>query len=196
MKRQNIRKLVYLGVLTAILIVFSFTPIGYLRVGTVEITFNMIPVVLGATTLGALGGTVLGTVFAITSFVQCFGMSEFGTLLFGVSPLFTVIVCFVPRIIAGFLPAIIYKAISRKNSIVAHTAAALSGSLLNTILFTSGFCLLFRDTMLGMAQDFASPMAFLAAVFIINGAIEAVVCTVICVPVGKAVEKFLGRHEY
>lgn len=198
MKKQNIRKLAYLGALTAILLIFSFTPIGYLHIGTVEITFNMIPVILGATTLGALGGTILGTVFAVTSFIQCFGMSEFGTLLFGVSPILTFVLCFVPRMIAGFLPAIIYKALVKKNSIAAHTTAALSGSLLNTILFTAGFCLMFRGTMLGMAesQDFASPMAFLAAAFIINGAIEAVVCTVVCVPIGKATEKFLAHHEY
>lgn len=198
MKKQNIRKLAYLGALTAILLIFSFTPIGYLHIGTVEITFNMIPVILGATTLGALGGTILGTVFAVTSFIQCFGMSEFGTLLFGVSPILTFVLCFVPRMIAGFLPAIIYKSLVKKNSIAAHTTAALSGSLLNTILFTAGFCLMFRGTMLGMAesQDFASPMAFLAAAFIINGAIEAVVCTVVCVPIGKATEKFLAHHEY
>ena len=37
-----------LSLLTAIIALFSFTPLGYLRVGFVEITLIMIPVVIGA----------------------------------------------------------------------------------------------------------------------------------------------------
>ena len=41
---KNVKSLVLLGLLTAILIVFSFTPIGTLPIGPLSITLNIIPV--------------------------------------------------------------------------------------------------------------------------------------------------------
>ena len=65
----------------ALIIVMSFTPIGYLKVGVIEITFLVLPVVLGAITVGTGAGVFLGVAFGATSFIQCFGMSPFGAAL-------------------------------------------------------------------------------------------------------------------
>ena len=43
---EKIRKLVFTAVLVAILLLMCVTPIGYLRVGAVSITFLVIPVVI------------------------------------------------------------------------------------------------------------------------------------------------------
>ena len=48
------------AILTAIIFLMSFTPIGYLKVGFVEITFLVIPVAVGAILLGPAVGTFLG----------------------------------------------------------------------------------------------------------------------------------------
>ena len=47
-------------------------------------------VVIGAIILGPTAGAILGGVFGITSFIQCFGISAFGTLLFGINPVLTI----------------------------------------------------------------------------------------------------------
>ena len=77
MTAKRINKLVQLGLLTAIVILMAFTPLGYLRTAGLEITFIMIPVIVGAILLGPGAGALLGGVFGLTSFVQCFGMSPF-----------------------------------------------------------------------------------------------------------------------
>ena len=73
------RTLTTLGILTAIILVMTFTPLGYIKTMGLEITLLHIPVILGAALTGPVGGMVLGAVFGFTSFFQCFGLSTFGT---------------------------------------------------------------------------------------------------------------------
>lgn len=177
--------------LVALLMIFCFTPIGFLKIGIVEITFNMIPVVIGAIVIGPAAGAFLGALFGAASFWQCFGQSTFGTLLFGVNPFFTVLICFVPRILAGLIPGLIFRAMTKKkDNIAAYFVSAAVGSLTNTVLFVGGFCLLFKDTMLGMASDNGlSPLAFIATAFLLNATVELVANTAIVAAVSKAVTK-------
>lgn len=191
MKNKHLLAMVKLAMLVALLMIFCFTPIGFLKIGIVEITFNMIPVVIGAIVIGPAAGAFLGALFGAASFWQCFGQSTFGTLLFGVNPFFTVLICFVPRILAGLLPGLIFRAMTKKkDNIAAYFVSAAVGSLTNTVLFVGGFCLLFKDTMLGMANDNGlSPLAFIATAFLLNAAVELVANTAIVAAVSKAVTK-------
>ena len=191
MKNKHLLAMVKLAMLVAFLMIFCFSPIGFLKIGIVEITFNMIPVVIGAIVIGPAAGAFLGALFGAASFWQCFGQSTFGTLLFGVNPFFTVLICFVPRILAGLLPGLIFRAMTnKKDNIAAYFVSAAVGSLTNTVLFVGGFCLLFKDTMLGMASDNGlSPLAFIATAFLLNAAVELVANTAIVAAVSKAVTK-------
>lgn len=191
MKNKHLLAMVKLAMLVALLMIFCFTPIGFLKIGIVEITFNMIPVVIGAIVIGPAAGAFLGALFGAASFWQCFGQSTFGTLLFGVNPFFTVLICFVPRILAGLLPGLIFRAMTKKkDNIAAYFVSAAVGSLTNTVLFVGGFCLLFKDTMLGMASDNGlSPLAFIATAFLLNAVVELVANTAIVAAVSKAVTK-------
>ena len=49
------KQLVMLGLLTAILLVMAYTPLGYLNIGPLAISFNVIPVALAAIVLGPVG---------------------------------------------------------------------------------------------------------------------------------------------
>ena len=73
-KKLNIKQLVIAGLLTAILLLMAYTPLGYLNIGPLAITFNIIPVAVAAITLGSVGGAVVGAVFGLTSFLQCIGV--------------------------------------------------------------------------------------------------------------------------
>ena len=80
-KRNKTLQLTRLGILSAIIIIMAFTPLGYLKIGPLSITFLTVPVILGAMLLGPLNGAILGAVFGLTSFAQCFGLDPFGTTL-------------------------------------------------------------------------------------------------------------------
>lgn len=81
--------LVEMALLVAIILLMAFTPIGYIKTAGLEITLIVVPVAVGAVTLGPTAGAILGGVFGITSFIQCFGMSQFGALLLGINPFLT-----------------------------------------------------------------------------------------------------------
>ena len=102
MKQKNIFFLTLSAVFIAIIAVMSFTPVGYLKIGIVEITLLVAPVVAGGILLGRWGGLLLGAAFGISSFLQCFGMSTFGATMLSINPVFTAIVCLLPRLALGF----------------------------------------------------------------------------------------------
>ena len=192
MKQTKTVKLVIAGLIIAILILMAFTPLGYLKVGIIEISFCMIPVVIGGIILGPAYGAFFGGVFGFTSFAQCFGMSAFGTALMGINPIFTFITCVVSRILAGWLSALIYKGLYRfpKSKFISYPISCLSGSLLNTLFFVGMVIAFFANSsylkdMMGGMNIFAFAVAFAG----INSLIEAGVTTVIGAAVAGAISK-------
>ena len=144
------RSTTLLGLLTAILFVLSMTPLGYLNIGPLAISFNMIPVAVGAAALGPVGGAVLGAVFGMTSFLQCLGIggsSIMGVILFDINPVYAFIQRFVPRLIMGFMTGVIYLCARKFSGAgIAGTIAGFFAALLNTALFMGALVLLFGNT--------------------------------------------------
>lgn len=194
--KLSTKKLVQAALLVAIIVIMAFTPLGYLKAGVIEITFIVIPVVIGAILLGPAGGALLGGVFGITSFIQCFGMSAFGATLLGINPVLTFILCIVPRILVGWLTGIIFKAVSKvdKTSFVSYGVASLSGPILNTVLFMTALILYFGKT--SFIQDLQGDknvLVFAIAFVGINGVIEAVSTFLVAFAVTKALPKVLKQ---
>ena len=61
------RNLVLAAVFVAIIIIMSFTPIGYIPLGFMNATIIHVPVIIGAIILGPKYGGFLGLVFGLTS---------------------------------------------------------------------------------------------------------------------------------
>ena len=185
-------QMVQTAILAAILIVMAFTPLGYLKVGIVEITFLMIPVAIGAIVVGPAAGAFLGLVFGITSFITAFS-SPLGIVMLNVNVFYTLIVLLVPRVLMGLLVGLIFRAIAKidKTKIVSFVIAALSGALINTILFVGALVLLF-----GSNGDFEKGIGMniwvlVGLILSLNALIEAIVCTVAGAAIAKALKKYL-----
>lgn len=199
-------RLVQMGVLTAIMIIFAFTPIGYLKVGAIEITFMTIPVAVGAMLLGPVCGAILGGIFGITSFIQCFGMSAFGVFMLGLNPVLTFLVCFIPRVLCGWCGGLIFKALRSidKTKMISYAVSSLSVAVLNTVFFMGSIILLFwqNDTFIGQMNEWGMATdtiwAFLVAFVGLNGVVEAAVSFVAGAAIAKVLAKFvmpkLGRR--
>ena len=61
-------QLTMLGLMAGILLLMAYTPLGYLNIGPLAISFNVIPVAICAVVLGPTGGAIAGAIFGITSF--------------------------------------------------------------------------------------------------------------------------------
>lgn len=193
-------KMVRLAILVAVVLIMAYTPLGYLRTGGLEISFLMVPVAVGGVILGPAAGAILGGFFGITSFMQCFGTSPFGTVLLEISPLYTFIGCVVTRILAGWIPGLIYKAIRGKNnSVVPIGVASLAAPLLNTVLFMSGLVLFFYNTEyiqgIVSALGATNAWAFVVLFVGVQGLIEAVVCFIVATVVSKALLVYVPMRD-
>ena len=190
---NNTKRVVLYALLTAIVLLMGFTPIGYLRTGVLSITFLSVPVIVGAMLLGVGGGAVLGAVFGLTSFIQALMGDFFGATLLSINPLYTAILCFVPRILAGIGCALSFNALKGKAR---YVLSSLCAPILNTVLFTVTLVLLFgkSDYIVNMRAG-KNLLSFFAAFVGINGLIEAVVCTIVGSAVGAAIFKYAKRFD-
>lgn len=183
--RSRTLHLTLLAMLSAIIVLMAFTPLGYLKVGLVEITFLTVPVVIGAIILGPLDGAILGAVFGLTSFAQCFGLSPFSVLL-PINPVYTFIMCVVPRILIGLASGYLAKLLLRnsKKQVLSFAISSLVGSLTNTVFFISFLVLFFGKT--DFVQGIGNGLFAIFAVISTNAIIEAIACTILGTVICKA----------
>lgn len=183
-----------MGLLTAVLLMMSFTPIGFLNIGPLAITLNMIPVAIGAIAMGPKGGAILGAVFGITSFLQCIGIggtSAMGVILFEISPVLAFIQRFVPRFVMGLATGYIYKLAKKAiSSTVASYIAGFCAAFLNTALFMTFLVLLFgRTDYMTELMGGKNVIVFICTFVGINAVFEMIASTVFTVVIAKALEK-------
>lgn len=188
------RQLTLLGLLTAVLLVLSFTPLGYLNIGPLAITLNMIPVAVAAIALGPTGGAILGAVFGMTSFLQCLGIggtSAMGVILFEISPVLAFVQRFVPRLVTGWLAGYIYLAVKKlSNRTAAGFVTGFAAAFLNTFLFMAALVLLFGSTpYIQELMDGRNVVVFVCTFVGINAVVEMLVSTAITGILAKALDR-------
>lgn len=188
------RELVLLGLLTAILLLMSYTPLGYLNIGPLAISFNVIPVAIAAVTLGPVGGAVVGAVFGLTSFFQCIGIggtSAMGVILFDINPVLAFIQRFVPRLLDGFLLGFIFKGVRKvSNTYVSCAVTGFFSAFLNTVFFMSALVILFGNTeYMQTAMGGKNVFAYICTAVGINAVWEMIASTIITGAVGAALFK-------
>lgn len=117
-KKFNTSQLTILGLMSGILFLMAYTPLGYLNVGPLAVTFNVIPVAICAVVLGPTGGAVAGAVFGLTSYMQAMGIggaSALGSALFQISPVLTAVQCFCTAYSGWNLPRIYLQSRTQKS---------------------------------------------------------------------------------
>jgi uncharacterized membrane protein len=192
MKKKGTLYLVQLALLVAIILLMTFTPIGYIKTLGLEITLIVVPVGVGAVLLGPTAGAILGGVFGITSFIRCFGANAFGAMLLSINPVYTFLTCVPTRILAGWIAGLVFWGMSKGKHTkkAAYYVANLACPLCNTLFFMSVLCLCFfhTDFIQGLAGGL-NVFAFVAAFVGLNGIVEAATCFV----VGSAISRVLAR---
>lgn len=203
-KQPRFFKPVFAAMLSALILLMTFTGIGYIPIGPLKLTFNMLPVAVGAVLLGPLYGAILGGVFGLTSFITCFGMDALGTVLLSIDPFLLFIMCVLPRVLCGLLPAILFRLFPKTTAgeLIGSGVCCMLTAVLNTVGFLSLMWLFF-------AKDFATNAKLLEllgganidsiiTLFVlfagVNALIEAgvnlILGSAICKPLFKMVKKY------
>ena len=143
-------RLVQLSLLIALLAVLTFTPLGFLVIPPVSITFLHIPVIVGAILLGPADGAILGLAFGILSMIRATfsGVTPIDMMFSPFAsgePLQSLIVCLIPRVLLGLLAAWLYLAFRKVggSKAIAIGAAALLATVCHSALVLGLLSVLF-----------------------------------------------------
>ena len=170
-------QLTILGLMTAVLLLMAYTPLGYLNIGPLAITFNVIPVAICAITLGPAGGAAAGAVFGLTSFL--------------INPFFAFIQRFVPRFLDGLLLGYIFRAVRKSGNV--YAACLVTGfcsAFLNTVFFMTALVVLFGNTdyVQGLMGG-KNVIVFICTFVGINAVCEMISSTILTGAIGAALSK-------
>lgn len=190
-------KMVFTAILCALILLMTFTGIGYIPIGPLKLTLNVLPVAIGAVVLGPLYGGILGLVFGLSSFFTCFGMDALGTLFLGINPFYLFIMCVVPRILCGWLPAVIFKALSKydKTKIFASALCCALTAAINTVGFLSLMWVLFAPEFASNAQVIellgGASVDSIFTLFVMFAGVNAIFEVITSLVLGTAISKAL-----
>ena len=135
--------LVGMGILTALVIVLQTFASGF-KIGSFAPPLSLVPIILGAVLFGEAAGAILGLVFgAVVLFAVISGAEPFSTLMLQYNPSFTVIICLLKGMLAGYFSGIAYKVLSGINNVAAAIIASAIAPIVNTGIFSIGMLTVF-----------------------------------------------------
>lgn len=178
--KTKTRTLTLTAILIAVTLIFGFTPIGYIATPFgIVITLMCLPVIIGTLTLGWKAGIALAALFAVTSIAKI-PSDVFGPTLLAANPVLLMVNIIVPRLLIPLVVALVYRAMHSKKELLNIGAAAVAGSLTNTVLYLGFLYAFFSGIVAG---------GIILSVALLNGIIEAVVAALLCPPVVRALKK-------
>lgn len=205
-KKTDVRRMVQIALLVAIMLVLSFTPLGFIPLPIMKATTMHIPVIVGACIFGPKIGALLGGIFGITSVVRATLEPTITSFVFtpfySFSPEFSgnwssLIVAILPRILIGVVAGLAFRGMMRlvQNESASLLIAGLAGSMTNTIGVMGLIYALFGEQY-AMATKQAASALLGAILFIVgtNGVVEAIIAALLTVAVCKALFAAFGRQ--
>ena len=193
---KKVLKLVQLAILIALIFVMQYVgtlvsaPFAALGI---ELSFVLIPIVVGAFLLGPVEGAILGLVFGTMTVVLTFmapgGMTY---ILMDSNPIMYVVVAIFKAVAAGLGSGLIYKGLDKafKGKLVylKTLIASASAPIINTGIFLAGMVLFFSDVISERWAGGQNVFLFIAGLIWINFVIEVGINIVLTPAIIRIVE--------
>lgn len=203
-RRNRTVTLTQFALLLALEAVVCFTPLGSLpALGPIVATLSHIPVVIAAIMLGPGGGALMGFFFGLFSFLvwtftppnplAAFVFTPFYSLGDFQGNAWSLVICFVPRILLGLGTALLYKALSKRfpnNDVLGFGLSAFIGSLLHTLLVMDGIWLFFGRQYATLFSN--TLLIVIGSTVLVSGIPEAILAAVVAYAVCKPLKKLFG----
>ena len=116
MKSKNaVKNVAVLGVFAAVIVVLQLLSYS-VKVGPFNLSFVLVPIVLGAVLYGPKTGALLGAIFGVVVVVCCFtGLDVGGYILITANPWLTSLICIVKGALAGLSAGLVAHSPLRKS---------------------------------------------------------------------------------
>lgn len=194
------------AMLLAIEAIVCFTPLGSLPLGPMVATLGMVPVILTAIILGTKAGTAMGFFAGLFSFCV-WTFTPPSPVAFVFTPFYTVgsvhgnfwslVICFVPRILVGTVTGLCFSLFTRLKwlPVFSYGISGILGSLVNTILVLGGIYLFFGQSYAAASNlPFELLLGAIGLSVLTNGIPEAVIGGLAAYAVCYPVKKHLNRN--
>ena len=206
---ERIRQMVIAAMLSAIVAVLTFTPIGMIPLPPPlpNATTVHLPVLVAALVEGPMVGLIVGAVFGICSFIHAWETGMVGLTLFFRNPVVSVL----PRLIvplAAFAVWMLWRKVIRQNAVtdkIGVALASVAGTVTNTCLCLGLIALIYGGDLTVMLNEMISAgsadAAYLdhagqwlvAVVGLPNGIGESIVAAIIVPMIKTAVDAVIRR---
>ena len=179
-RREKTLHLVQLAMLIALIFVMQYlgtlasTP---LRAAGIELSFVLIPIVVGAFLLGPLEGAILGFVFGVMTVVlTVIAPGSMTYILFTERPVIYIILAIIKATAAGLFSGLIYKGLDKlmkgKAVYLRTIIASASAPIINTGIFLLGMVCFFSDVIAEKWAGGTNVFLFLISIIWLNFVIE------------------------
>lgn len=188
---EKVKKIVEFSILLAIEAIFCFTPLGSLpAIGPIVATLGMIPVIITSLLLGFGYGAMMGFFAGLFSLIVWSFMPPSPLVAFVFSPLYSlgtyqgnfgsILISFVPRILTGLFPYLIYRGLVKiwpKGDRWCLAIAAFLSSLENTIGVLGLIWIFFGKEYSSLAGK--SMLALIGLTVLTSGLPEALISSIV-----------------
>ena len=199
MQKKDLRRMVQIALLAAIMMVMSVTPLGYIPLPFMKATIMHIPVIIGACLLGPRVGAGLGALFGFTSVVMATVNPNITSFVFTPfysfneqfhGSIWSIVVAMLPRILIGVVSGYVFILVKKviKNDTVSLMLAGISGAMTNTI-GVMGLIYIFFGEQYAIAggKDPQLLLGIIIGIIATNGVMEAIIAAILTAAVCKAV---------
>ena len=169
--------------------IVCFTPLGSIPIGPIVATLSCIPVIIASLLFTNKEGMLVGFCFGLFSFFVWTIVPPNPAFSFVFTPfyegaqykgnLFSILICFLPRILTGLTPYVIYNLLNKfmNKDIISLMISSIVGSLTNTILVMLLIYIAFNkeySTLMGISM-----LDIIKITITTNGVAEAILAMII-----------------
>lgn len=180
--REKTLRMVQIALMMALEVVLTLL---YIPVGTINLNFGLVPIVIAAIFLGPLAGMLIGCVSGAVTAIQVLTVpSLFNTFLVTVNPIAACVISVIKTAVAGLLVGFVYRLMNKlcKFSLINTLVSSALCPVVNSGIFAVGMFAFFSDALLADAT-LSTYGSVLAIVFVgligVNFIIEFIVTTLI-----------------
>jgi len=195
LKKANIKRMVGIALLMAMVIVLQFVgsmipPIG----GTVSISLVLIPIIIGAAIYGPGAGAVLGLTFAVVTIINCItGADPGGAMVFQANPVLCVLVVTGKSVLCGVAAGAIYALFKKRNAYIAMLFSAIICPVVNTGTFVTCMLLFFKPVLSAWAGG-TDIIAYVLTGLILCNFVPELILNVVFTPAGHHIARIVNKR--
>ena len=191
----KVGRLARMALLVAIIILLTFTPLGYITLPFIAATTIPMPVIIGAVMMGPMAGLALGIAFGLSALCKVLmmpGADPVATAILSYNFFLYAVIAIVPRGLMGWLSGLLFAGLNKtlpNQRLISYGITGFVGSMLNTIFYLGSLWLMASGIVAEVySMDISGVGAMVMTVAATAGIPEAIVSCVIVAAVCRALQ--------